>query len=527
MLSELDPKYLTDAELVRRTRGGDRLAGEQLTERHRRTVYAVAYRSLGNADDAQDVSQEALVYAHQHVATVRDAARFAGWLRNVTLSLCADYRRRRGTRRLGESLEIRNEASEEADYAHRLAVREAMAHLSEDHRTTLLLHYLGGWSQAEVAAMMTTSVNTVRSRLMAAKRRLRTDLNDTLFPGGVLPTRNQGIPMSAKTLSLSETHQSLIDVAFAGAHILSVQHNPEPWMPFSPRVHLQLPDGGEKTVDFRGGIDPQRAALITVLERLHIPGPRLLHGPVATEEGWLTICEVPRGENLTLWTLGGTPHRIRLAAERAMEGIDRLQGVTGALMADPIGAKLPHRTLTDELTILTNDTLWNADPWLAEAGTARHEWLRDPWFVAALTKVETAVKEIDDPLVYTDYPFFFPQEYRIQAGDAMATERLGYPGDPRFQENPLVEFTNPYGHFGDPLLGLAMVWVYDCYPFVHTGFVEQFLWRRGVSRREFAPRLALKALQMVARDLPVDRPAEGGSYWDSLRNWADQGLSWM
>lgn len=527
MLPEIESKSHTDAALVRRTLRGDRLAAEQLTERHRRTVYAIAYHALGNADDAQDVAQEALVYVYQRLTEVRDATRFAGWLRHVTLSLCVDYRRRRGTRRLGEPITLLNEKSEEADHVQRLAVRQAMAHLSEDHRTTLLLHYLGGWSQEEVAAMMTTSVNTVRSRLMAAKRRLRTDLNDTLFPGGVLPIRNQGIFMSAKTLSLSAIHQSLIETAFPGARILSVQHNPEPWMPFSPRVRLELREGGEKTVDFRGGIDPHRAELIAVLERLNIPGPRLLHGPIKTAEGWLTICEAPRGENLTLWTLGGTPHRIRLATERAMEGIDRLQGVTEALMADPIGAQLPRRTLTDELAILTNDSLWNADPWLVEEGAARQEWLRDPWFAAALAKVEAAVKEINDPLVYTNYAFFFPQEYRIQPGNGVTDEPLGYPGDPHYQENPIVEFTNPYGHFGDPLLGLAMVWVYDCYPFVHTGFVEQFLWRRGVTRREFAPRLALKALQMVARDLPVVRPAEGGNYWDSLRNWAIQGLDWI
>ena len=87
-------------------------------------------------------------------------------------------------------------------------------------------------------------------------------------------------------------------------------------------------------------------------------------------------------------------------------------------------------------------------------------------------------------------------------------------------------FTAPFGHLGDPLLGLAMVWVYDCYPFVHTGFVEQLLWRRGVTKREFAPRLAIKALQMIARDLPVERPTDGG-YWDSLRGWAEQALAWM
>ena len=268
--------------------------------------------------------------------------------------------------------------------------------------------------------------------------------------------------------------------------------------------------------------------MLPVLERLGIPGPRLLHSPVPTQpgEGYQTLCETPHGENLLLWALGGTPHRIRLATERAFEAIDRLQGITEALLADPIGKRLPRRTLTDELDQILSDDLWNADPWLAEAGKSRLAWQSDPWFRAAFAKTRAAAEEVEAPLVFTNYLHFFPNEVRIEPATAAFNEPLGWPGDSRYQQNPITEFVTPFGHFGDPLLGLAMVWVYDCYPFVHTGFVEQFLWRRGVTRSEFAPRLAIKGLQMVARDLPLERPAEG-EYWDSLRGWVEQALSWM
>ncbi len=535
----MQPKNDTDNDLVRRALTGDRSAGGRLMERHRRSVLALAFRTLGSADDAQDVAQEALVYALHRLPELRDAGKFAGWLRTVTLSLCADYRRRRGTRRLGEPLTALNEAAEEVRYAESLTVRQAVAHLPEPQQTTLLLHYVGGWSREEVAAILEIPLNTVRSRLMAAKRNLRADLPGFL-PELTLTTNlsTKGNPMLTETFGLSETHLSLIASAFTDARILSVQNDPEPWMPFRPRVHLALADGSEKAVDFRGDIDLPRAALLPVLERLGIPGPQIIAGPVprpASErdvENWngadfLTLCETPRGENLTLWALGGTPHRIRLATERAFEGIDRLQSITEALQADPAGAVLERRTLTDEAAILTDDSRWNADPWLAEAGHARRDWLDDPWFATALVKVQAAAQDIHDPLVYTDYGHFFPQSYRIAPASDLFNEPLGAPGDPVYQQNPLVEFVQPFGHYGDPLLGLAMVWVYDCYPFVHTGFVEQFLWRRGVSKRDFAPRLALEALQMIARDLPLARPAEGSGYWDGLRGWAELGLSWM
>ena len=460
-----------DLELVHRTLTGDRLAGGRLTERHRQAVLALAVRTLGSTDDAQDVAQDALVYALQRLPELRDAGKFAAWLRSVTLSLCADYRRRRGTRRLGEPLSVLNEASEEVCYAEAVSVRQAVAHLSEVQRTTLLLHYVGGWSREEVAAILEVPTNTVRSRLMAAKRALRADLPGFL-PEPALVT-SKGNLMPANTFGLSETQLSLIDAAFPNARVLSVQADIEPWMPFNPRVRLALPDGSQKTADFRGDIDPARAALLPILEHLGVSGPRLLAGlaPRSSKErdveNWngadfWTLCEPPRGENLLLWALGGTPHRIRLATERAFEAIDRLQGITAALQADPLGAALECRTLTDEVAILTDDARWNADPWLAEAGHARRDWLQDPWFAAALLKVEAAIRVIDDPLVYTAYGHFFPLSYRVATTEDPFNEPFGAPGDPAYHKNRLAEFVQPFGHYGDPLLGLAMVWVYDC-----------------------------------------------------------------
>ena len=530
----------TDADLIRKTRQGDRAAAQRLTERHRRSVTQTAYQALGNVDDANDVAQEALMVALQTLSDLREPDKFLAWLRQLTLSRCIDYRRRRGTRRLGEPITLLNEVGEETDFAERLAVRQSLAHLSDAHRTTLLLHYVGGWSLVEIAQLLTVPLNTVRSRLMAAKRLLRAELNPLFEPSeqfsvrssnqssDPIGKRNSSKTMPATDFVLSRSHTDLLHAVFPNARILSVQNDVEPWMPFSPRVRLSLEDGSEREVDFRGDIDPTRAEVIVVLERNGISGPRIVHGPVLNAEGggYLSLCEVPRGENLLLWTLGGTPHRIRLATERAFEAIDRLQGATDALLADPVGAKLTRRTLTDEADMILDADKWNAEPWLVEASADMEKWRKDTWFLNALAKARAAAADIHDPLVLTNQLHFFPNFLRIQPADSAFAEPLGWPGDPRYRDNPIVEYVAPYGYIGDPLLEMAMVWVYDCYPFVHTGFVEQFLWRRGVGKREFAPRLAIKALQMIARDLPHERPTEG-NYWDGLRGWVEQALSWL
>src|SRR5262249_3269618 len=144
----------TEPELIGKALAGDRFAAERLFERHRPAVVQTAHRALGNMDDAYDVAQEALLYALSRLTDLRDRSKFGAWLRQLTLSHWADYRRRRTTRRLGEPMHGLEEASEEADFTQRLMLQQALEHLSEDHRGTLLLHYASGWSVAEVASLL-------------------------------------------------------------------------------------------------------------------------------------------------------------------------------------------------------------------------------------------------------------------------------------------------------------------------------------------------------------------------------------
>lgn len=510
----------TDAQLVHRSLNGSRAALQTLLERHRRFVTAVAVQTLDNHDDAMDVAQEVLVYVAQRLPELRQGGRFIAWLRHITISLCVDYRRRRGTRRLGEPIALLNEESEEKDYVKSIGIRQALTKLSDAHRSTLLLHYGGGWTIEEVASILSIPINTVRSRLMAGKRSLKHDLYD-LF--------EREKPMPAIAPALDTVELRLIERAYPDARVLSVTDSPEAWMPFYRRAALQLADGSEANVDFRADLDAARIETVQALERLGIPGPRLI--AVSSDRDLrgesLCLCQIPRGENLSHWALGGTPHRIRSATERAFQAIDSLEGVTDALLAGPVGTKLKRRTLTDEVEALTSDGLWNAHEWLS-SNPERHvmEWRQDPWFKSSLARVKSAVSDINDPLVFTNYLHFFPLNYRIVPGSGEYGRLTGFPGDVRCEENPLAEIVNPYGHIGDPLLGLAMVWIYDCYPFVHTGFVEQFLVRRGMTRRTFAPRLALRALQTIARELPIKRSGDG-KYWDALHGYVEQALQWM
>ena len=86
---------MTDAELVHRARAGDLVAFGRLVERHRGAVQGLAYHWTGRSADAEDIAQEAFITAYLKLAQLRDAARFAAWMRQLTLNHCRRWKERR------------------------------------------------------------------------------------------------------------------------------------------------------------------------------------------------------------------------------------------------------------------------------------------------------------------------------------------------------------------------------------------------------------------------------------------------
>ena len=215
----------------------------------------------------------------------------------------------------------------------------------------------------------------------------------------------------------------------------------------------------------------------------------------------IAVTEVPKGRNLLLWALeGDIPHRIRAATALTVAAIDQLHGLTDALLTDPVGKTLPRRPLSVDLGEI-----------IAKGGS----WAEQPQFAEAIKRLKPVVDAIATPLVYTN-DLYFPNFLRIpEEREEGYAAPFGWPGDVRATDRPITEFIIPWGWFGDPLLGLAKYWTYDCYPFVHTGLVERYLFEKGFTKKDFAPRLAVRALWTIQRELPVERPTEGPEYYDA------------
>src|SRR6266852_2073239 len=84
------------ANLVELARAGDRAAYGELVERFRPTVYAVALARLRNPAEAEELAQEVFLHGMKKLGQLRDAACFAGWLRQITVRMAINRLTRRG-----------------------------------------------------------------------------------------------------------------------------------------------------------------------------------------------------------------------------------------------------------------------------------------------------------------------------------------------------------------------------------------------------------------------------------------------
>lgn len=172
--------------LVARAAAGDRAALDELFRQYRDPAYRVAYRLLGNPEDALDAVQDGFIKALTHLRGFEHRCSFKTWLLRVVSNAALDLgrqRRRRdelaaaATERVGpdggttpDHADPGREA-EEADL--RRALADALTRLPEAQRRTFVLHVDGGLSYREVAQAMGISIGTVMSRLFYARQKLR------------------------------------------------------------------------------------------------------------------------------------------------------------------------------------------------------------------------------------------------------------------------------------------------------------------------------------------------------------------
>ncbi|MEK7686739.1 MAG: sigma-70 family RNA polymerase sigma factor [Verrucomicrobiota bacterium] len=177
----------TDQVLVKAAQRGNMAAFEELVARHRDKIYARAFSMLRNEGEAVDLSQEAWIKGWQRLKQFQGEASFVTWMTRIIINLCLDQLRRQKRVR-AESIEqleeelggverqmpiITPNPTERLERAElRQRIDRAMAQLSYEHRTVLVLHEFEELEYKAIAKKMGCSIGTVMSRLFYARRKL-------------------------------------------------------------------------------------------------------------------------------------------------------------------------------------------------------------------------------------------------------------------------------------------------------------------------------------------------------------------
>jgi RNA polymerase sigma-70 factor (ECF subfamily) len=183
-----------DAVLIALSKQGDRDAFNQLVDRYSTQIYNFALRMTNNAEDAQDIYQEAFIHAFRGIGRFRSDSAFSTWLYRIVRNVYLDEQKRRRSRpyvSLEETIEtedgsiareVEDDAPSPEDIVQtnerRRAVQRAITQLPERQREILVLYDIQGCTYEEIARILEINVGTVKSRLNRARRGLR----DRLLP---------------------------------------------------------------------------------------------------------------------------------------------------------------------------------------------------------------------------------------------------------------------------------------------------------------------------------------------------------
>ncbi len=186
-----------DQTLIAAAQRGESRALEAFVRRHDGWVRHVVYAAVGNPALVDDVAQQVWTTVWQQIGTLVDSARWRGWLYRTAKNAAIDagIKRARERRCRADFSHAGLLASKSGDPAivaavaeqHR-RVLEAIRALPEIYREPFMLRHLEGWSYAQIGEAMDLPVDTVETRLVRARRQLRTSLKD-LGPTGRSKTR--------------------------------------------------------------------------------------------------------------------------------------------------------------------------------------------------------------------------------------------------------------------------------------------------------------------------------------------------
>lgn len=178
--------------LVAKSKKGNLNAFEELIGGYEKKAYNIAYRIMGNEEDAKDMAQEAFIKIYKSIQNFREESSFSTWLYRIVTNVCLDELRKRKKDKLvplemnietekGTAVvELSAEKETPEDVFERVEKRQliqnAILSLGEDYKTVIILRDIQGFGYEEIATILNCSLGTIKSRINRARNMLKEKL---------------------------------------------------------------------------------------------------------------------------------------------------------------------------------------------------------------------------------------------------------------------------------------------------------------------------------------------------------------
>jgi len=184
-LFKRNPPISGEAEAIVAAKRGDPEAFAKLYHLHKRRVYTLCLRMLGNVSAAEDMTQNAFLHLFRKIESFRGESAFSTWLHRLTVNLVLMQLRKKGLNlvSLEETISPADEDSPRRDFGSRdpvltgsvdrVALERAVAALPPGYRMVFVLHDVEGYEHNEIATMLDCSIGNSKSQLHKARLRLR------------------------------------------------------------------------------------------------------------------------------------------------------------------------------------------------------------------------------------------------------------------------------------------------------------------------------------------------------------------
>jgi RNA polymerase sigma factor (sigma-70 family) len=174
---ELAANYIQD-ELVEQCKRGHVAGFETLYNKYCKAMYNTSLRIVNNADDAEDVLQEAFTDAFKSLADFNYRSTFGAWLKRIVINKSINILRKRKFDLVDidhPDVYVKPEEDyiDEQEIAFRVnAVKASIKLLPDGYRTVITLYLLEGYDHEEIAEILGITHNTVRTQYVRAKQKL-------------------------------------------------------------------------------------------------------------------------------------------------------------------------------------------------------------------------------------------------------------------------------------------------------------------------------------------------------------------